>query len=86
MTPAARARVTLPDALDRLTTDELRALIRQAHLGREDERIATLYLLDIRPQVEIGAELNISRSAVSRRTSGIVRRLSGRIAKSATAH
>lgn len=76
----ARARVTLPAELDRLTTDELRALIRQAHLGREDEQIATLYLLDLSPQVDVGAELHLSRSTVSRRKARILRRLSERIA------
>lgn len=78
MTAAARARVTLPDELDRMTTDELRALIRQAHLGREDERIAMLYLLDLSPQVDVGAELHLSRSTVSRRKQRILRRLSDR--------
>jgi len=44
-------------------------------LKQEDTRIAELYLLDAVPQVDIGEELGLSRSAISKRLLKIVDRI-----------
>lgn len=75
MMMAPRARVKLPAQLDRLTTDQLVTLIKQSRLGREDEKIATAYLIDVLPMVDVGAEMGMSRSGVSRRMRGIIAKL-----------
>ena len=71
----ARARVRASISDTGLTRAEWEAVIRQAALGIEDTRIAEMYLLDAVPQVEIGAELGLSRSAISKRLPGIVDRI-----------
>lgn len=68
----ARARVRASTNKSDLTNSELEIVIREAPLGVEDTRIAEMYLMDLIPQVEIGAELGLSRSAVSKRLPGII--------------
>lgn len=50
-------------------------LIHESNLGREDEKIATLYLIDGVPQIDIAAEIPLDRSTVSRRMERIMERL-----------
>ena len=57
------------------TRSDWELVIREAALGVEDTRIAELYLLDAVPQIEIGAELLIDRSTVSRRLVRIIDRI-----------
>lgn len=68
----ARARVRAPISDAGLTRSEWEAVIREAALGVENTRIAEMYLLDAVPQVEIGAELGLYRSAISKRLPRIV--------------
>lgn len=69
----ARVRGSISDA--GLTRSEWGSVIREAALGIENTRIAEMYLLDAVPQVEIGLELGLSRSAISKRLPGIVDRI-----------
>ena len=66
----ARVRASISDT--GLTRSEWEAVIREAALGIENTRIAEMYLLDAVPQVDIGEELGLSRSAISKRLPGIV--------------
>jgi DNA-binding transcriptional regulator LsrR (DeoR family) len=50
-------------------------LIHESNLGREDETIATLYLIDGLPQIDIAVTIPLDRSTVSRRVEKIIRRL-----------
>lgn len=68
----ARARAHVPESFRRFTRSDWEAVIREAALGEENTRIARLYLLDAIPQVEIGAELGLVRSTISRRLPGIL--------------
>lgn len=68
----ARARAHVPESLDGLLRADWKFVIEQAALGEDDTKIAERYLLDAIPQVEIGAELNITRSTVSKRLAKIV--------------
>lgn len=68
----ARARVRVSESLDRLLRSDWEIVISQAALGEEDTKIATRYLLDAIPQVEIGAEIGITRSAVAKRLPKII--------------
>ena len=65
----------MSESLDDFTRSDWELVIREAALGMEDTRIAELYLLDAVPQVEIGAELRIDRSTVSRRLVRIIDRI-----------
>lgn len=71
----ARARVRASTSKTDFTRSEWETVIREAALGIENTRIAEMYLLDAIPQVDIGAELGLSRSAVSKRLPGIVDRI-----------
>lgn len=62
MSPQARAK--LPPELGRLTRKDMEAVIYQANLGRENEKIAQLYFVDKLPQVDV-AEVTGSFPAVS---------------------
>lgn len=66
----ARVRASISDT--GLTRTEWESVIREAALGIENTRIAEMYLLDAIPQVEIGEEIGLSRSAISKRLPGIV--------------
>lgn len=66
----ARARADISKA--DFTRSEWETVIREAALGVENTRIAEMYLLDAIPQVDIGAELNLDRSTVSKRLPKII--------------
>lgn len=67
-----RARARVPGRLEDFTRSDWEAVIREAALGVEDTRIAEMYLLDAIPQVEIGEELDLERSTVSKRLHRII--------------
>lgn len=46
---------------------DMEAVIRQANLGRKDEKIARLYFVDKLPQVDVATELYLGRATVQRR-------------------
>lgn len=58
-----------------MTRGEIEQLIHDSNLGLEDERMATLYLIDAIPQVEIAVSIPLDRSTVSRRMKKIIKRL-----------
>lgn len=67
-----RARARVPGRLEDFTRSDWEAVIKEAALGVEDTQIAEMYLLDAIPQVEIGVELNLDRSTVSKRLHRII--------------
>lgn len=71
----AKARARVPASLDGLLYADWEAVIKQANLGKEDTKIAEMYLLDATPQVDIGEEVGLERSTVSRRLLGIMDKL-----------
>ena len=78
----AKARVrSLSDGLDDLLRSDWVEVIDQAALGEEDTYIATRYLLDGIPQIEIAEELgdqfekSYNRSTISRRMPKIIRKI-----------
>lgn len=78
-----KARARVPEELSQLLRSDWEKIILQANLGKEDTNIAEMYLLDAIPQIEIGTELNLTRSTVSRRLLKIldkVERTASRIA------
>lgn len=68
----ARARVRASVSDTGLTRSEWEMAIREAALGIEDTRIAKMYLLDGIAHVDIGEEIGLSRSAVSKRMPRII--------------
>lgn len=68
----AKARVNVPASLEELLYDDWELVIKQANLGKEDTKIAEMYLLDAIPQVDIGVVVGLERSTVSRRLLGIM--------------
>lgn len=68
----ARARVRVPESLEDFTRSDWETVIREAPLGVEDTRIAEMYLLDGIAHVDIGEEIGLSRSAVSKRMPRII--------------
>lgn len=68
----ARARVRVPESLEDFTRSDWENVIRESALGREDTMIAKMYLLDAIPQVEIGEEIGLTRSTVSKRIPRIL--------------
>lgn len=68
----AKARAHVPESIEHLLRSDWEFVIQQAALGLEDTEIARMYLLDAIPQVEIGVELNMDRSTVSKRISKIL--------------
>lgn len=73
MSPQARAK--LPPELGRLTRKDMEAVIYQANLGRENEKIAQLYFVDKLPQVDVATELFLGRATVQRRLPEIMREM-----------
>lgn len=69
----ARVRASISDT--GLTRSELEMVILEAALGIEDTRIAEMYLLDGIAHVDIGEEVGLSRSAVSKRMPHIIDRV-----------
>ena len=71
----------LSDGLDDLLRSDWIEVIDQAALGEEDTYIATRYLLDGIPQIEIAEELgdqfkkSYNRSTISRRMPKIIRKI-----------
>lgn len=61
------ARVKLPDTLSGLLRSEMEQAICEANLGNDDTLIATRYLIEHIPQIDIAAEFGCDRSTVSRR-------------------
>ena len=72
---APQARCKLPPELGGLMRRDMEAIIHQANLGREDEKIAQLYFVDKLPQVDVATELYLGRATVQRRLPGIVREM-----------
>ena len=68
----ARARVRLPLGLVDLLKSETEAAIEEANLGRDDTLIAKMYLIDQIPQIDIGIELDLDRSTISKRLPKIL--------------
>ena len=58
-----------------MTRGEIEQLIHDSNLGLEDEQMATLYLINAIPQVEIAVSIPLDRSTVSRRMKKIIKRL-----------
>ena len=69
------ARVRLPDDLQKLLRSELEVAIRESALSREDALIATRYIVEKVPQIDIAVELGWERSTISKRLSVITRRV-----------
>lgn len=61
------ARVRMPEGLQGLLRSELERAIHESALSREDTVIATRYILEKVPQIDIAAELGWERSTISRR-------------------
>lgn len=70
-----QARFSLPPALGGLTTAEMQRVIAQANVGAENEKIAELYFVERRPQVDVAAELYLGRATVQRRIPEILNRM-----------
>lgn len=70
-----QARYNLPPELSGLMRGEMETVISQANLGHENERIAQLYYVDKRPQIDVASELYLGRATVQRRLPGILDRM-----------
>lgn len=68
-------RGKLPPELDTLLTSELKRAIREANLGRENSQIARRYFIDRAAMIDIGEEIGLDRSAISRRLKDITPRV-----------
>lgn len=69
------ARVKLPDALSRLLRSEMERAICEANLGNDDTMIATRYLIEHIPQIDIAAEFGCDRSTISKRMPQILKKV-----------
>lgn len=72
----SRARGQLPPELAGLLTSQMNWAIDEANLGISDREIARRYLVDRMPMVDIGAEVGLDRSTVSKRLKQIRPRVS----------
>ena len=68
----ARARARVSKSFGDFTRSDWELVIREAALGVEDTRIAELYLVDGIAHIDIGEEVGLSRSAVSKRMLRII--------------
>lgn len=68
----AKARVRKSESTKDLLRSDWERVIDEATLGIEDTKIAKMYLLDAIPQVEIGVEVGLERSTVSKRLAKIL--------------
>ena len=59
----------------RKSRKDMEAVIYQANLGRENEKIAQLYFVDKLPQVDVATELFLGRATVQRRLPEIMREM-----------
>ena len=69
------ARPRIPSCIDTLLYDELENVIEQARFSREDADIASMYLLEAIPQIEIAVTLGVCDKTIRRRLPGIIQRL-----------
>jgi len=56
-----------PKTVSHLLRSEMEATLNEANLGTENKRIASMYLLDHMPLIDIAAEMGFERSTLSRR-------------------
>lgn len=70
-----KARIKLPPELDGSLRSDLERLIQEANLGRDDTIIATRYIIEQIPQIEIAVEFDLERSTISQRLKRIISRL-----------
>lgn len=70
-----KARIKLPPELGELLKSDLERVIREANLGREDTVIATKYIIEQVPQIDIAVELGVERTTISQRLKRIIPRL-----------
>ena len=75
------SRYQMPPELGRLSREDMEAVIRQANLGKRDEKIAQLYFVDKLPQVDVATELYLGRATVQRRLYGIMTRMQNESSK-----
>lgn len=68
------ARVRLPPELDGLLASEWEAIAREAGYSAEDAEIVRQYIVQKLPQMDVAAELYVSRSTISRRLPEIYAR------------
>lgn len=69
MSAAARSHF---NQFDDLTADEFAALLRIAKLSPEDKEIATQCIVWRMPLIDIGANVNMDRTTVSRRLQRVI--------------
>lgn len=69
------ARVRLPKGLSKLLRSDIEQAIYEANLGTEDTGIATRYLIEHWPQIDIAAQYGCDRSTISKRMPHIVERV-----------
>ena len=72
---AYTARVRLPDSLGKLLRTDMEKAIFEANLGNSDSLIATRYLIERVPQIDIAVELDVERSTISHRLQRIIERV-----------
>lgn len=65
------ARSRLPADLDGLFKSQIVKAIDEANLGKADTQIATMYLVDRIPQIDIAIEIGMGRKAVGGRLKSI---------------
>ena len=70
----ASARVKIPLGLSGLLRDDFIKVIEQSNLGLENTKIATMYLIDGIPQMDIAVEIGYDRSTITKRLRKIVTR------------
>lgn len=71
----ANARPRIPDSIKKLTRSKLEYIITEANLGKEDTKIANMYLIDKMPQIDIAIELNICHKTASTKCQKIIDRI-----------
>lgn len=64
-----------PESVSHLLRSEMESAIIEANLGIENTRIATMYLIEHIPMIEIAVELGFERSTISHRIPYIVQRI-----------
>ena len=70
-----QARFHLPPELGGLIRSDFERVIEQSNIGKENEQIAKLYFVDKMPQIDVAAELDITRKTVGRRLPYIMERM-----------
>ena len=70
------ARVKLPDELSGLLRSELEKAIYESALSRDDNLIATRYIIEKVPQIDIAVELGYERSTISLKILSILKEVS----------